>query len=75
MQAPPDKYVPEQLLADAQESIASLTQEKALWEREKTELAASYEAELMRQKAELEQLYAEEKLHLKADPPRSEAET
>ncbi|MFM8371641.1 MAG: hypothetical protein ACKOCO_04600, partial [Bacteroidota bacterium] len=37
-----------------------------LWEREKTELAASYEAELIRQKTELEQLYAAEKLHLKA---------
>ena len=49
MQAPPDKYVPEQLLADAQESIASLTQEKALWEREKMEL---------------EKLHAAEKLHL-----------
>ena len=60
MQAPSDKYVPEQLLADAQESIASLTQEKALWEREKMEL---------------EKLHAAEKLHLKADPPRSEAET
>ena len=62
MQAPPDKYVPEQLLADAQESIASLTQEKALWEREKTELEKLHAAE----KAALEQLYATEKLHLKA---------
>ena len=62
MQAPPDKYVPEQLLADAQESIASLTQEKALLEREKTELEKLHAAE----KAALEQLYAAEKLHLKA---------
>jgi hypothetical protein len=66
MQVPPEKYVPEHLSTDAQEIIASLMQEKALWEQEKSALVAAHEAEKMRQMAELSRLYEADKAHLQA---------
>lgn len=48
--------MPEHLSTDAREIIASLMQEKALWEQEKSALVAAHEAEKMRQMAELSRL-------------------